>query len=218
MKRNIAVVLSGCGHKDGAEITEAVSALVAISETGANYQVFAPNMQFNVVGPISGEETIESRSVLREAARISRGEIQPLEALKTEDFDALAIPGGAGVILNLCTWAKEGAKCSVLPEVKRVITEFYAAQKPIAAICIAPTLIARVLGSKGVTLTIGHDIEVAAEVQKTGAIHETCKVEDFISDREHRIVTTPAYMYADAKPHQVFTGVRAAIREMVEMS
>ena len=38
-----AVVLSGCGVFDGSEIHEAVMALLAIDEVGAEYQCFAPN-------------------------------------------------------------------------------------------------------------------------------------------------------------------------------
>ena len=42
MKR-FAVVLAGCGHKDGAEINEAVSLLLAISQHHCEYQCFAPD-------------------------------------------------------------------------------------------------------------------------------------------------------------------------------
>jgi enhancing lycopene biosynthesis protein 2 len=106
----------------------------------------------------------------------------------------------------------------VNPEAERVLKEFYEAGKPIAALCIAPALVARVLGPKGVTLTIGNDKETAAEIAKTGAHHEDCAVDDFVTDREHRIVTTPAYMYGEAKPFEVFSGIRKAIRELAEMA
>ena len=42
MERKVAVVLSGCGYLDGAEVTEAVSSLIALSEEGATVEVFAP--------------------------------------------------------------------------------------------------------------------------------------------------------------------------------
>ncbi len=216
--KKVAVILSGCGHKDGTEITEAVSALIALSEAGATYQVFAPDQKYAVKDHISNQPTGESRNALLETARIARGDVQPLEKLKAKDFDALAIPGGFGAALNLCTWAKDGANCEVDAQAERAINEFYMAEKPIAAICIAPVLLAKVLGEEGITVTTGDDKEVAAEIQKTGALHETCRVDDFITDRAHRIITTPAYMYGDAKPFEVFTGVRKAIRELVEMA
>ena len=218
MSKRVAVVLSGCGHKDGAEITETVSTLIALSEEGAAYEVFAPNQSFSVTDPVSSQPSGEIRNVLKEAARISRGKIRDLKELKSTDFDAVAFPGGFGAALHLCTWAQEGAKCKVNPEAERVVKEFYAEEKPIAAICIAPALIARVLGPKGVTLTIGNDKDTAAEISKTGALHEECAVTDYVTDRDHRVISTPAYMYDDAKPSEVFTGVRAAIQELVEMA
>ncbi len=218
MSKRVAVLLSGCGHKDGAEITEAVSTLIALTEAGAQYDIFAPDMDFSVNDPITSKPSGESRNVMKEAARIARGKIQDLKDLKASRYDALALPGGFGAALHLCNWAKVGAKCEVHPEVERVVKEFYQAEKPIAAICIAPALIARVLGNKGLTLTIGNDAETAAEITKTGAVHENCAVTDFVTDREHRVITTPAYMYDDAKPFEVFTGVRKAIRELVEMA
>jgi len=216
--KKIAVVLSGCGHKDGAEITEAVSTLIALSEAGAAYQVFAPDQDFAVKDPVTSQPTSEKRNMMTEAARISRGDIQPLKNLHAKNFDALAFPGGFGAALNLCTWGLEGADCTVLPDAQRVIQDFYKEQKPICAICIAPALIAKVLGSEGVTVTIGDDKDTSAEIRKTGAHHENCKVDDFITDRGHRIISTPAYMYDRAKPFEVFTGVRKAIRELVEMA
>lgn len=216
--KKIAVVLSGCGHRDGAEITEAVSTLIAIGNAGASYQVFAPDAEFSVTNPLSGHAEEEKRNVLTEAARIARGRVQDLKKLNAEDFDGLALPGGYGAALNLCDWAKKGSQCSVLPKMQSVLEDFYKSEKPIAAICIAPALVARVLGSKGVTVTIGNDVETAKEIEKTGAHHQNCGVTDYVSDRENRIITTPAYMFDDARPDQVFTGVQKAIRELVELA
>lgn len=219
--KKIAVVLAGCGHKDGTEITEAVSTLIALSEAGAEYRVFAPDIEFQVsdhrgIGLVKTDET---RNTLIESARIARGEIKDLKELHSAEFDGLAFPGGFGAALHLCSWAKTGAKCEVHPEAERVIRAFYQEQKPIAAVCIAPALLARVLGREKITITIGHNDKVTtAEILKTGAIHEDCTVDDFISDRDHKIITTPAYMFGDAKPHQVFSGVRKAMRELVEMA
>lgn len=216
--KKVAVVLSGCGHKDGAEITEAISTLIALTEVGAEPEVFAPNIDFTVTDPITSQATNEHRNVLKESARIARGQIHDLKNLNTDEFDAIAFPGGYGAALHLCNWAHKGATCSVHPQVERVLKEFYQSKKPIAAICISPVIVARVLGQNGVTVTIGNDSETAAEIEKTGAIHETCEVDDYVTDREHRVVTTPAYMFGQAKPFQVFTGIRKAIKELVEMA
>ena len=216
MKR-IAVVLSGCGFQDGSEITESISTLICLSEGGVQYKIFAPDLEFQVKDHLSGEDG-EIRNVLSESARLARGAISEISSLRGEGFHGLIFPGGYGAALHLCDWAVKGSQCFVHPEVERVIKEFSESDRPIGAICIAPALIARVLGHKGITVTIGNDPETVAEVEKTGSRHETCPVDDYISDRENKIITTPAYMYDEARPHEVFSGIRGAVKELIEMS
>lgn len=214
--KKIAVVLSGCGFKDGAEITESVSTLISLAQQGAQYQVFAPADNFTPTNHLS-DEPQPSRNIMEEAARIARGEVKNLKYLKAKDFDGIAFPGGYGAALHLCDWAKKGSQCSVHPEAQRVLEEFYNENKPIAAICIAPALVAKVLGKNGVSLTIGNDADTAAEIEKTGAHHVECRVDDYVTDRENKVISTPAYMY-HAKPNEVFKGISAAIKELVEMA
>lgn len=76
---------------------------------------------------------------------------------------------------------------------------------------------ARVLGKKHITVTVGADGDTAKEIQKTGAIHEICPATDYVTDREHKVITTPAYMY-DAKPHEVFKGISGLVKEFIEMA
>jgi enhancing lycopene biosynthesis protein 2 len=75
----VAVVLSGCGFLDGAEIRESVLALLALSKAGAEVKIFAPDInQHHTINHFSGEETGEKRNVLVESARIARGQVQEL--------------------------------------------------------------------------------------------------------------------------------------------
>jgi enhancing lycopene biosynthesis protein 2 len=214
--KKIAVVFSGCGSKDGTEITEAVSVLITLSKKGADYKVFAPNLEIETFDHVSGLSS-GKRNLLSESARISRGQITDITHLNVDQFDGIVFPGGYGAAKNLSNWASKGSACEVLPIVKKIITEFHAQEKPICAICIAPTLIAKVLGQHGVELTIGNDPETAKEIEKTGAQHIECKVNDYVTDRLNKIITTPAYMY-DAKPHEVYKGIKGAIKEFVEMA
>ncbi|HEY8271758.1 MAG TPA: isoprenoid biosynthesis glyoxalase ElbB [Pseudobdellovibrionaceae bacterium] len=216
--RKIAVILSGCGNKDGAELTEAISLLISLSQNGAEYRCFAPNIEFNALDFIKNEPLGTKRNALTEAARITRGEIQDLKNLEVSKYDALAFVGGYGAAKNLSNWAEKGAQCTVLPEVEKAIIDFHAASKPIAAICIAPVLIAKVLGSEKVTVTVGDDKETIAKILKTGAQHEICPVDDYVTDRETKVITTPAYMYDNAKPHEIFKGISALAKELVEMA
>lgn len=214
--KKIAVVLSGCGHLDGAEITEAVSVLIALHQNGAQVQCFAPAVDLDEVDHLKKEPTGKKRHVLNEAARIARGRVKALSELQEKDFDAVVFPGGFGAAKNLCNWAEKGAQCDVNPDARRVILDFYKQSKPIGAICIAPVLVAKVLGDKSVNLTIGRDPGTAKEIEKTGAQHVECPVQDYITDREHKIVSTPAYMYDEAKPHEVFQGISGLVQELVE--
>lgn len=213
--KNVAVVLSGCGFKDGAEITEAVSTLIALTEKGCVPQCFAPKQKYAATNHATGQAT-EDREALAEAARIARGNIKDIKELKASDYDAIVFPGGYGAAMNLCDWGKKGSAGDINADVKRVIEDFYSQKKPIGAICIAPVLVAKVLGPKNVTLTIGNDKETAQEIEKTGAKHQNCAVTDCVVDKNHRIVTTPAYMY-EAKPFEVFTGVRKTIEQLLAL-
>ncbi|MES2854704.1 MAG: isoprenoid biosynthesis glyoxalase ElbB [Bdellovibrionota bacterium] len=214
--KKIAVVLSGCGFLDGSEITEAVSTLISLSELGVETTCFAPNDEVSVVDH-ANHSPAGRRNMLSEANRIARGEAKDLTTLQENEFDAVVFPGGFGAAKNLSNWAEAGVKSKVHPEVSRVIKAFHDAVKPIGAICIAPTLVAKVLGKNGVTVTIGNDAATAAEIEKTGAVHVQCAVTDYVSDRDHKVLTTPAYMY-EAQPYEVFTGIRRMLRELVEMA
>ncbi len=207
-KRKFAVIIAGGGHQDGSEITEAVSCLIALGQNGAAFEIFSPNYDFGVTNHIDGKPTGEKRNGLVEAARIGRGKVTSHVNLVPDVFDGLVLPGGSGTPVMF-----RNDKF-----VTQFIQDFHAAGKPIAAICIAPLIVAEALDKKGVTLTLGSDPKDANMLKEYGAIHENCAVTDFISDREHKIVSTPAYMYPKASASEVFTGISKAIKELVEMS
>jgi enhancing lycopene biosynthesis protein 2 len=130
----------------------------------------------------------------------------------------LAIPGGFGAAKNLCTYAVDGVSCQVNPEVARLINEMRAAQKPIAAICIAPVLLAKVLGKEvGPSITIGNDTETAGHIGELGGRHVDCAVDDFVVDKEANLVTTPAYMLAQSVA-EAASGIEKTIQALIEMA
>ena len=160
-----AVVLSGSGVYDGAEIHEATLTMLAIDKCGSSYQCFAPDInQHHVINHITGDEMDETRNVLVESARIARGNIKPLSEFKAIDFDALVLPGGFGVAKNLSTLAFDGANCSVNTDVERVVVETAKANKPIGALCIAPAVIVKIL--QGAKVTIGTDEGTISAITK----------------------------------------------------
>lgn len=216
--KKIAVVLSGCGHLDGSEITEAVSVLICLSELGASVQCFAPDVDFQVVNHLDQSETSEKRNARAESSRIARAEVRDIKLLNEKDFDAVVFPGGFGAAKTLSDWATVGSKAYINKDVSRVLRKFHKAIKPIGAVCISPVLVAKVLGDENVTVTVGDDEQTIGEILKTGTQHSKCAVNDYISDRDHKVLTTPAYMYENATPFEVFTGIRNMIVELVEMS
>jgi enhancing lycopene biosynthesis protein 2 len=212
----VCVVLSGCGHLDGAEIRESVLTLLSLSKAGADVQLFAPDIaQHHVVNHRTGEPTAESRNVLEEAARIARGKVQPLAQARVEDFDAIILPGGYGVAKNLCDFAFKGAGAAVLPELQALLRGFVAAHKPIGAICIAPALVAAALEASP-TLTIGSDAGTAAVLESMGAVHQTCDAGHAVVDSAHRIVSTPAYM-CDAPLHVIAEGIETLVQNILTL-
>lgn len=197
MSKRVAVVLSGCGVYDGAEVYESVLTLLHLSQAGAGVQCFAPDIpQLHVVNHLNGEVMAgETRNVLVEAARVVRGQIKPVTEACVEDFDALIVPGGFGAAKNLCDFAVNGAAMTVQKDFLAFARAMHAANKPIGLICIAPTMAAAICGA-GTKTTIGHDADTAAAVNATGAQHCPCEVQDTCVDREKKLVTTPAYMLA----------------------
>jgi enhancing lycopene biosynthesis protein 2 len=191
--KKFAVVLSGCGVFDGAEIHEATMSLYAIMKEGGTYEIFAPDIeQHHVVNHITGEEMNEKRNVLIESARIARGKIRPLSEYKADDFDALLYPGGFGVAKNLSNFAFEGANCTVNPEVEKSVLDTVKAGKPIGALCISPAIMAKIL--EGAEVTIGNDKGTAEAIEKMGSTHKTATHGEVVVDEGFKLVTTPCYM------------------------
>lgn len=215
--KKIGVILSGCGVRDGSEIHEAVLTLLAIDTCGAEAICMAPNVEFPETNHLTMQETGAKRNVLVESARIARGNIRDIKEVKASDLDAVILPGGFGAAKNLCDFAVKGAAATVNPEVARLLKEMAAAQKPIGAICIAPVVIAAVLGQElAPTVTIGNDTATAAEIAKTGAVHQECPVTGVVADCGRMIVTTPAYMLAD-RISQVHQGINTCVSDLINM-
>lgn len=218
MGKKIAIVLSGCGFLDGAEIHESVMTLYHVLRNGAEPFYFAPNRpQHHVTNHLSKDNTNESRNVLAESARIARCDIQSLDQLNVDNFDAIIFPGGFGAALNLSDFAIKGAECDIDVDVERVIKDFHNAKKPIGVICIAPVLAAKVLGKKGVQVTIGNDIETAKNIENTGAKHVVKNVDEILVDEANRVVSTPAYMLAK-NILDVDAGVSKLVSKVIEIA
>lgn len=209
--KQVAVILSGSGVFDGAELHEAVLTLLAIEQEGASYQCFAPDVeQLHVINHLTGEVAEgETRNVLVESARIARGNIKPIAECDVNAFDVLILPGGFGAAKNLCTFAVDGKNCAFNEDVLNVCEAFARAKKPAAYACIAPALAAKVYGNQ-TKMTIGSDKDTAEGLNALGACHVDCAVDEVVVDNDAKLVTTPAYMMANS-----ISEAHASISKMV---
>lgn len=216
MTKKIAVILAGNGVYDGSEIHEAVMTLLAIEAQGASYQCFAPDMdQMHVIDHKSGDVSGESRNVLVESARIARGNVEALKSYRAADYDALVLPGGFGAAKNLCTFATEGADCSVATEVERAVLETHKAGKAIGAMCIAPVILAKLL--PGVEITLGGENDAGAAATTMGAVVKTTTHGEVIVDEGKRVATTPSYMLDDASVQDIHACATNLLGALVKM-
>lgn len=212
----IAVILSGAGVYDGAEIQESVLSLLHLTQQGFKIQAFAPNIeQHHVIDHTTGQEMPESRNVLVEAARITRGNIEALENLEADQFDALFIPGGFGVAKNCSDLAFKGAELKLEQSFSAAITRFLENQKPIVALCIAPAVISK-LTPPSAKLTIGSDKDTANVIEKLGATHVSATPTDVVIDQDHRLITCPCYMSASSIV-EISQGVEKAVKALKSM-
>lgn len=215
-KKKVAIVLSGCGFQDGAEIHESVLTMLALDKYGAEYSCFAPDIpQSKVYDHYNKKENDEKRNVLIESARIARGDIQPLSKFDAADFDAIVLPGGFGAATNLCSFAQDGVDCKINKDVENAILTMHQSSKPIGALCISPVVVAKIIpGSK---LTIGDDSGVASTISNMGAKHENTGHGQVVIDHEKKIVTTPCYMLSSTIS-QIAEGANKLISELLKMA
>ncbi len=215
-----AVILSGCGYMDGAEIRESVLTLLYLDEHNVETTIYAPDVsQHHVVNHLTGEpDDTQTRQVLQEAARIARGDVLALEELDMEAYDALLIPGGFGVAKNLSNFAFKGNDATVYEEFGRVVQECHEAGKPIGAICIAPVLVANILKGANAKMTIGDDPACTEAICAFGNRHDNAATIDAVIDTEARIASCSAYMRDDARLSDVATGIRKVVEAVINMA
>ena len=218
--KKIGVVLSGCGHKDGSEIHEAVFTLQALDKSDVDVIIMAPDMnQFHVINHLNGEEEIsESRNILVESARIARGEVVDVATISGQQLDALIFPGGTGMAKNIFDYSMAGINCTVIPDVQRLVVEVLEANKPLGAICIAPVMVAKILEYLGRTGTVtgGFNDNINNDIKAMGINTIEVGAEDIVVDEENKIVTTPAYVEANSM-REAFIGIEKLVNKVLEL-
>ncbi|MFO7809758.1 MAG: isoprenoid biosynthesis glyoxalase ElbB [Candidatus Delongbacteria bacterium] len=219
MMKSVAVLLSGSGHLDGSEIQESVCTLLALSKYDVDYECFSVDMdQYDVVDHLNKEPADEKRNVLKESARIARGDVKDITKLDPNDFEALIIPGGFGVAKNLFTYAYEGVGGKVSEQVRDTILSFYKMSKYIGAICISPVLVVMALQkeAKGLKVTPGFAKPAAEDIEKMGCVPVMLPSNEICVDEINKVITAPAYMNPEASLVEVYTGIEKLIKNIAE--
>ena len=213
--KKVAVILAGCGTMDGSEINETVTLLLALDQHNIKYQAFAPDSyQAEVCNHATGQRMMERRNMMVEAARIVRGNILPLSKFNADDFDALLFPGGSGAAKNIFTYAYDGINFKVNKEVEKAILDIHAQGKPIGAMCIAPLMVAKVLGNVNITMGSG-ECRQAKELALIGCMHTETTHGGVAIDKENKVFSTPCFML-DASLKDVYQGAWNLVEEMVK--
>ncbi len=218
--KTIGVILSGCGYLDGAEINEVVLCHLALDEVGLTPVFYAPDMEREECDPFTGEPRGQTRNVLRESARIVRGKVSSLDGVSAKAHCGWIFPGGFGCAKNLSSFATEGTAATLQSDVARIINGSLATRRPMALACIAPALAALAYSKLGadekrerpLRLTIGNDPESTKALETLGVSHVECRVQDACFDDVYQVSTCPAYMYGDASPTQVYSGITKMIK------
>jgi putative intracellular protease/amidase len=129
--KRIAIVTTGCDHLDAAHPTG-----LWFEEFALPYQTWREaGYGITVASPHGGSVPIDPRSeppldkdVESQAARAALRASAPVASIRAADFDALFVPGGHGAMCDL----------PQNPELGRLIADFAAQEKVIAAICHGP--------------------------------------------------------------------------------
>ncbi|MCP4634020.1 MAG: isoprenoid biosynthesis glyoxalase ElbB [candidate division Zixibacteria bacterium] len=217
--KKVALILAGCGVYDGSEIHEATLTMFYLEKAGFEIQYFAPDkQQRDVINHKEGSPVTETRNVLLESARISRGNIAPITELNVDNFDAVVFPGGFGAAKNLCSFAVDGANCEIDSYVSKAINEAVSKKKAVGAMCIAPVVVAKALKDSGLNpkLTIGTDKGTSDALKELNAEPIPAQVNEVVVDSGNKIVSTPAYMLG-TKISEVASGIEKFVDELKKL-
>ncbi len=220
----IGVLLHGCGVYDGTEIHEAVLSLLALEKAGYETLCLAPDkQQYHVINHLKDEVMSENRNVLLESARIARGKIEALQISHASAIDALVMPGGFGTAKNLTHWAFEGSQGSIDPLIKEFLVTLVKTNKPIVALCMSPTTLAKALENTAISasLSVGSTsenspypiAEISNQMEGLGAKPAMKTVHEIAIDEKNRIICAPCYMM-EANILQVYNNIKMAITQL----
>lgn len=153
----------------------------------------------------SESDTLVTSILSEQQASWVRFSLADLAAFDAEKYDGI-------VLCEIST-----ADVAIASHIEKIVRRFHSESKPIAVIGRSVIIVAAVFGATGVEITAGRDeaSTLFLALKQTGAIHTLCAANDFISDRDHKILTTPGSLFPMADTAE---GIRKMVRELVEMA
>lgn len=144
--------LGDSGHKTGFWLEEFAAPYYVFKDAGADITLASPRGGQPPVDPNSTQEdalTDDTRRFEADAeAKAQLAATERLADVDPADFDAVFYPGGHGPLWDLTDNADS----------RRLIEAFVAADKPVAAVCHAPTVLLHVRGADGEPLLKGRRV------------------------------------------------------------
>jgi len=141
--------LGNTGKKTGFWIEEFAAPYYTLKDAGAEIILASPKGGQPPIDPKSAEPEAQTEATKRfngdkELQRLLANTTL-LSQVKAEDFDAVFFPGGHGPLWDLSNDAKS----------IQLIQNFWAAKKPVAAVCHAPAVLLNVKDENGESLVKG---------------------------------------------------------------
>lgn len=159
----------------------------------------------------SGSEPIEILNVLKILAEF-QAQVdffnivieEHLSELQTKNYDALILFATPNAVSN-----------SIL---EKIVLDFYHQSKPIGNLASAALLVARILKKYNPLITIGETSELIPALAKIKIQHELCPSNDYITDRDCKLLSTPGTLNSHSTAADVYSGIKLMTKELMEMA
>ncbi|MBN2543512.1 hypothetical protein JXI42_11665 [bacterium] len=215
--KEIAILLSGAGWKDGTNPYEVAFIIRTLEETNKAKPIpCAPDIEYSLLIDYPTDAvSSETRNVLTESNRLLVGEVKPISGIEPSEVDGLIIPGGNGVIWNLSDFAEKGINTGIHEGVKRLVQGVYLRGKPIGVLGYGGIILVFSLQKvASPILTIGKDTAAAGELEKAGALIIKASSDEIVFDDDNNLFSAHG-ISIDSSVSKAALGIEQLVNQVV---